>query len=155
MDYEQDEQEEQFEEQAAEPQAEDMEIDEDDAPYLDLQDDHERQAYAMIKNQSLVIPDPSIRTFSKKQVWTLTSLVFGMRLDVMVLCLLRRMVLVSSPSSFFALFGRWMMVFLFNFLVLNAILIGEILVTSLVLARAYRFPLQNLAAVLIDMSFGV
>ena len=36
MDYEQDEQEEQFEEQAAEPQAKDMEIDEDDAPYLDL-----------------------------------------------------------------------------------------------------------------------
>ena len=52
MDYEQDEQEEQFEEQAAEPQAEDMEIDEDDAPYLDLQDDRERQAYIMIKNWS-------------------------------------------------------------------------------------------------------
>ena len=52
MDYEQDEQEEQFEEQAADPQAEDMEIDEDDAPYLDLQDDRERQAYAMIKNRS-------------------------------------------------------------------------------------------------------
>ena len=52
MDYEQDEQEEQIEEQAEEPQAEDMEIDEDDAPYLDLQDDHERQAYAMIKNRS-------------------------------------------------------------------------------------------------------
>ena len=52
MDYEQDEQEEQFEEQAAEPQAEDMEIDEDDAPYLDLRDDRERQAYAMIKNRS-------------------------------------------------------------------------------------------------------
>ena len=58
-----------------------MEIDEDDAPYLDLQDDHERQAYAMIKKiEALVIPEPSIRTFSKKQVWTLTSLVFGMRL---------------------------------------------------------------------------
>ena len=52
MDYEQDEQEEQFEEQAVEPQAEDMEIDEDDASYLDLRDDRERQAYAMIKNQS-------------------------------------------------------------------------------------------------------
>jgi len=52
MDYEQDEQEEQIEEQAEEPQAEDMEIDEDDAPYLDLQDDRERQAYAMIKNRS-------------------------------------------------------------------------------------------------------
>jgi len=51
MDYEQDEQE-QFEEQAAEPQAEDMEIDEDDAPYLDLRDNRERQAYAMIKNRS-------------------------------------------------------------------------------------------------------
>ena len=49
MDYEQ---EEQFEKQAAEPEAEDMEIDEDDAPYLDLQDDHEHQAYAMIKHQS-------------------------------------------------------------------------------------------------------
>src|SRR6185295_19793822 len=52
MDYEQDEQEEQFEEQAADPQAEDMEIDQDDASYLDLRDDRERQAYAMIKNQS-------------------------------------------------------------------------------------------------------
>ena len=52
MDYEQDEQEEQFEEQAADPQAEDMEIDEDDAPYLDLRDDRERQAYAMIKNRN-------------------------------------------------------------------------------------------------------
>ena len=52
MDYEQDEQEEQFEEQDAEPQAEDMEIDEDDAPYLNLQDDRKRQAYAMIKNRS-------------------------------------------------------------------------------------------------------
>ena len=30
--------------------AEDMEIDEDDAPYLELQADRERQAYAMIKN---------------------------------------------------------------------------------------------------------
>ena len=40
---------------------------------------------------------------------------FGMRLDGMVLCPLRRMVLVSSPSSFFALFGRWTMVFLSDF----------------------------------------
>ena len=47
MDYEQDKQEEQFEEQAAEPQAEDMEMNEDVAPYLD----HEHQAYAMIKHQ--------------------------------------------------------------------------------------------------------
>ena len=42
MDYEQDEQEEQIEEQAEEPQAKDMEIDEDDAPYLVLHDDRER-----------------------------------------------------------------------------------------------------------------
>ena len=52
MDYEQDEQEELFDEQAEEPQAEDMEIDEDDALYLDLQDDREHQAYAMIKHRS-------------------------------------------------------------------------------------------------------
>ena len=39
-------------EQAAKPQAEDMEIDDEDAPYLDLRSDRERQAYAMIKNRS-------------------------------------------------------------------------------------------------------
>ena len=47
------------------------------------------------------------------------------------------------------------MVFLSDFLELIAILIGEISVTSLVLARACQFPSQKLAAVLIDMSFGV
>ena len=47
------------------------------------------------------------------------------------------------------------MVFLSDFLELSAILIGEISVTSLVLARACRFPSQKLAAVLIDMSFRV
>ena len=52
MDYKQDEQEEQVEEQVGEPQAEDMEMDEDDAPYLDLHDDREHQAYAMINNLS-------------------------------------------------------------------------------------------------------
>ena len=52
MNYEQDEQEEQVEEQAKEPQAEDMEIDEDDALYLDLRNDYERQAYVMIKHQN-------------------------------------------------------------------------------------------------------
>ena len=52
MDYEHDEQEEQIEEQAEEPQAEDMQIDEDDAPYLVLRDDCECQAYAMIKHRS-------------------------------------------------------------------------------------------------------
>jgi len=39
MDYE--EEQEQPTEEHTEPQAEGMEIDKDDAPYLDLQDDHE------------------------------------------------------------------------------------------------------------------
>ena len=47
------------------------------------------------------------------------------------------------------------MVFLSDFLELNAISIGEISVTSLVLAHACQFLLQKLAAVSIDMSFGV
>jgi len=51
MDYEQDEQEEQVEKQVGEPQAEDMEMDDDDALYLDLRDDHERQAYVMLKHR--------------------------------------------------------------------------------------------------------
>jgi hypothetical protein len=47
MDYEQEQ--EQHNEEQAEPQAEDMELDDDDAPYLELRDDHERQAYALLK----------------------------------------------------------------------------------------------------------
>ena len=42
------------EEVQAEPQAEAMEIDEDDAPYLDLCDACEHQAYAMVKDRSFV-----------------------------------------------------------------------------------------------------
>ena len=66
MDYEHDEQDELMEEQAAEPQAEDMEIDEDDAPYLDLRSDRERQAYAMIMHQSFGHTEPSTQTSSRK-----------------------------------------------------------------------------------------
>ena len=51
MDYEQDEQDESMDEQATEPQAEDMDIDDEDALYLDLRSDRERQAYAMIKRR--------------------------------------------------------------------------------------------------------
>ena len=51
MDYEE---EEQNKEVQAEPQAEAMEIDEDDAPYLDLRDDCEQQGYAILNNRSFV-----------------------------------------------------------------------------------------------------
>ena len=79
---------------------------------------------------------------------------FGMRLDGIVLCLLRRMVLVSSPSNFFAQYGRRLMVFVSDSLGTNTIILGEISATSLVLVTVYQFPLTNLAVVLIDMSFG-
>jgi len=51
MDYEE---EEQYEEMQAEPHAEIIEIDAEDAPYLDLRDDCERQGYAILKNRSFV-----------------------------------------------------------------------------------------------------
>ena len=51
MDYEE---EEQCEEMQAEPQAEAIEIDAEDAPYINLQDDRERQGYAILKNRSFV-----------------------------------------------------------------------------------------------------
>ena len=38
----------------AEPQADIIEIDAEDAPYLDLRDDRERQGYAILKNRSFV-----------------------------------------------------------------------------------------------------
>ena len=155
MDYEQDEQEEQFEEQAAEPQAEDMEIDEDDAPYLDLQDDRERQAYAMIKNQS----------FGHTKAFDLDLLEkIGMDIDfarVWHAVGWDGFVPVEEngsrllTSSFFALFGRWMTVFVSGFLEMNTILLGKILATSLVLMSDCKLFLKKLVAVLIDMSFGV
>ena len=124
MDYEQDEQE-LFEEQAEEPQAEDMEIDEDDAPYLDLQDDRERQAYAMIKNRSFGHTRAFDLDLLEKTGMDVDFARVWLWLDGMVLCPLWRMVLVSSPSSFFALFGRWTMVFLSDFLELNAIFLEK------------------------------
>ena len=51
MDYEE---EEQYKEMQANPQAEAIEIDAEDAPYLDLRDDRERQGYAILKNRSFV-----------------------------------------------------------------------------------------------------
>ena len=52
MDYEQDEQAEPMQEHAVESQAEDMKINDKDAPYLDLRNNRKRQAYAMLKGRS-------------------------------------------------------------------------------------------------------
>ena len=51
MDYEE---EEQYKEMQTEPQAEVIEIDVEDAPYLDLRDDREQQGYAILKNRRFV-----------------------------------------------------------------------------------------------------
>ena len=51
MDYEE---EEQYEEMQAEPQAEVIEINAEDALYHDLRNDRERQGYAILKNRSFV-----------------------------------------------------------------------------------------------------
>jgi hypothetical protein len=64
------------------------------------------------------------------------------------------MVLVSSPSSFFAQYERRLMVFVSDSLGRNTIILGEILATSLVLVTVCLFPIKNLAAVFIDTSFG-
>ena len=132
-----------------------MEIEEDDAPYLDLQDECEHQAYAMIKNRSFGHTKAFDPDLLKKigmgvdfaRVWHAVGWdgfvpveENGSRLlTIQFLCTLRE---VDA-------------VFLSDFLELNVILIEEISATSFVLARACRFPLQKLAAVLIDMSFGV
>ena len=68
LDYEE---EEQYEEMQAEPQAEIIEIDAEDAPYLDLRDDRERQGYPILKNRSFVHtrafdPDLFIKMFVMK-----------------------------------------------------------------------------------------
>ena len=64
MDYE--EEQEQHTEVLAELQAKALEIDEDDAPYLDLRDDHEQQGYAILKIEALPTLELSIRNSSPK-----------------------------------------------------------------------------------------
>jgi hypothetical protein len=49
MDYE--EEQEVQDEVQAESQAEDMETDDNDAPYLDVRDNHERQAYTILNSR--------------------------------------------------------------------------------------------------------
>ena len=65
MDYEQDKQEEQFEEVQAEPQAEAMEIDEDNMLVND-------KATPLSRTEASSTPKPSIRNSSSKQVCTKT-----------------------------------------------------------------------------------
>jgi hypothetical protein len=79
----------------------------------------------------------------------------GTQLDGNVLCLLRRMDLISSPSNLFAPFRRWIKVLLFDISGMSSILLGRFRVITLVLTRACQFLLNKLAMVLIDMIFGV
>ena len=59
------------------------------------------------RTEALSTPEHSIRISSSKHVRTKTSLMFGMQLDGITSFPLRSMVLDSTPSNFFALFGRW------------------------------------------------
>jgi len=152
MDYEQ---EEQFEEQAEEPQVKDMEMDDDDASYLDLRDNNKRQAYAILKRRSfghtnafdLDLLEKTGKDVDFARVW------HAIRWESFVP--------VEENGSrlliiqFFALFGRWMVVFVSRFSGMNTILLGRIWVTTSALAHACRFLLNKPVAVLIAMIFGV
>src|SRR6185312_4084744 len=99
-------------------------------------------------------PEHSIRTSSPKQVCTKTSLTFGMQLVGITSFPLRSMVLDSSPSNFFALFGRWKMGFIFDFSGKNICFLGKLLLATLISTNAGQFLSIKLVAVLIVMNFG-
>jgi hypothetical protein len=99
-------------------------------------------------------PEHSIRTSSSKQICTKTSLMFGMQLDGIISFPLRSMVLDSSPSNFFALFGRWKMGFIFDFSGKNIYFLGKLLPATSISTNTGRFLSIKLAAVLIIMNFG-
>jgi hypothetical protein len=84
-------------------------------------------------------PEPSIRTSSSKQICTKTSLTFGMKLDVITSFPMRSMVLDSSPSNFFALFGRWKTGFIFDFSGKNLCFLGKLLPATLISTNAGLF----------------
>src|SRR6185312_5057802 len=99
-------------------------------------------------------PERSIQTSSSKQVCTKTSLTFGMQLDGITSFPLRSMVLDSSPSNFFALFGRWKMGFIFDFSGKNICFLGKLLPVTSISTNTGQFLSIKLAAVLIERNFG-
>ena len=98
-------------------------------------------------------PEHSIRTSSSKQLCMKTSLTFGMQLDVIISFPLS-MVLDSSPSNFFAFFGRWKTGFIFDFSGKSICFLGKLLPATSISTNAGLFLWTKLAEVLIVMSFG-
>jgi hypothetical protein len=72
---------------------------------------------------------------------------FGTQLDGATSFPLRSMVLGSSPSNSFALFGRWKMGFIFDFSGRNICFLGKLLLATSISTNAGQFPLSKLAAV--------
>ena len=99
-------------------------------------------------------PEHSIRISSSKQVCTKTSLMFGMKLEGITSFPSRSMVLDSSPSNFFTLFGRWKTGFIFDFLGKSICFLGKLLPATSISTNVGRFLSIKLAAVLIVMNFG-
>src|SRR6185437_11867350 len=99
-------------------------------------------------------PEHSIRTSSSKQVCTMTSLTFGMKLDGITSFPLRSMVLDSSQSNLFALFERWKTGFIFDFSGKSICFLGKLLPATSISTNTGQFLLSKLAAVLMVMNFG-
>ena len=91
-------------------------------------------------------PKHLVQNSSSKQVCTKTSLTFGMKLDGITSFPLRSMVLDSSPSNFFALFGRWKMGFIFDFSGKNTCFLGKVLPATSI-TYSGQFILSKLGAV--------
>ena len=79
---------------------------------------------------------------------------FGMKLDGTILFPLRSMVVDSSPSNLFALFGRWKTGFIFDFSGKRICFLGKLLSATSISTNAGLFLWTKLAEVLIVMSFG-
>ena len=99
-------------------------------------------------------PELLIRTSSSKQVCMKTSLTFGMQLDGITSFPLRSIVLDSSPSNFFSLFGRWKKGSIFDFSGKNIFFLGKLFPATSISTNTGRFLLTKLAEVLIVMNFG-
>ena len=106
------------------------------------------------RTEALSTPEHSIRTSSSKPVCMKTSLMFGTKLDGITSFPLRSMVLDSSPSNFFALFGRWKIGFIFDFSGKSICFLGKLFPATSTSTNAGQFLLSKLAAVLIVMNFG-
>jgi hypothetical protein len=124
-----------------------------DAAFIDLRIARDKPTLSS-RTESSPTPRSLTQTFSRKQVWTPSSIPFGKLYDGRISSEFRRLVLDLPPFSFSAPFKRMRLVFHFDFMEFRIEFRGNFLVAPSVFIIIALSLLRNLALVLIMRVFG-